>query len=39
LLLTVRQVQVLLRQSARFEAELNAEKERAETTLNPLAMR
>jgi hypothetical protein len=36
--LTVRQVQVL-RQSARFEAELNAEKERAETTLNPLAMR
>ncbi|KJV25061.1 hypothetical protein VI06_20185 [Aquitalea magnusonii] len=36
LLLTVRQVQVLLRQSARFEAELNAEKERAETTLNSI---
>ena len=36
LLLTVRQVQVLLRQSARFEAELHAEKERAETTLNSI---
>jgi len=36
LLLTVRQVHALLRQSARFEAELNAEKERVETTLNAI---
>ncbi|WP_287879781.1 EAL domain-containing protein [Aquitalea sp.] len=36
LLLTVRQVRALLRQSARFQAELNAEKDRVETTLNAI---
>jgi hypothetical protein len=39
LLLTVRQVRVLLRQSARFQAELNAEKERWKPPSMPLVMR